>query len=281
MEIFDVEGVFIYTDDIIVVGDTFEQFISRINLVLKRAERFRVRIGLRKCRFTTSKHPNKILGSNFCNKTRSIDEKRVSALIALPAPSTFPEVRSLLGALNYVREWIPNYSNLTAAINELTRGKPKKILWTKDHDALLAQLKSEILNHMALNLPDTDKNIIISTDASDIAVGGVIWQEENPPAPPGTPLEERRVRPVSFYSRLLNDGQQNWATIQKELYAILLILTESSLEGFLLSRHLTIFTDHRNLAYLISAPEKNRIVKRWIPILPEFDFEIVHKQSLG
>ncbi|KAL0251300.1 hypothetical protein GEMRC1_000513 [Eukaryota sp. GEM-RC1] len=129
---------------------------------------------------------------------------------------------------------------------------------------------------MALDLPDTDKNIIISTDASDIAVGGVIWQEENPPAPPGTPLEERRVRPVSFYSRLLNDSQQNWAAIQKELYAILLILTESSLEGFLLSRHLTIFTDHRNLAYLISAPEKNRIVKRWIPIFSEFDFEIVH-----
>ncbi|KAL0231478.1 hypothetical protein GEMRC1_010882 [Eukaryota sp. GEM-RC1] len=276
MEIFDVEGVFIYIDDIIVVGDTFEQFISRINLVLERAERFRVRIGLRKCMFTTSKHPNKILGSNFCSKTRSIDKNRVSALIELPAPSTLPEVRSLLGALNYVREWIPNYSNLTAPINELTRGKPKKILWTKDHDALLAQLKSEIKDHMALNLPDTDKNIIISTDASNIAVGGVIWQEENPPAPPGTPLEERRVRPVSFYSRLLNDSQQNWAAIQKELYAILLILTESSLESFLLSRHFTIFTDHRNLAYLISAPEKNIIVKRWIPILSEFDFEIVH-----
>ncbi|KAL0239454.1 hypothetical protein GEMRC1_009562 [Eukaryota sp. GEM-RC1] len=135
---------------------------------------------------------------------------------------------------------------------------------------------TEIINHMALDLPDTDKNIIISTDASDIAVGGVIWQEENPPAPPGTPLEERRVRPESFYSRLLNDSQQIWAAIQKELYAILLILTESSLESFLLSRHLTIFTDHRNLAYLISAPEKNRIVKRWIPIFSEFDFEIEH-----
>ncbi|KAL0229593.1 hypothetical protein GEMRC1_014210 [Eukaryota sp. GEM-RC1] len=276
MEIFNVEGVFIYIDDIIVVGNTFEEFISRINLVLERAERFRVRIGLKKCRFTTSKHPNKILGSNFCNKTRCIDDKRVSALIELPAPSTLPEVRSLLGALNYVREWIPNYSNLTASINELTHGKPKKIAWTKDHDALLDKIKTEIINHMALDLPDTDKNIIMSTDASDIAVGGVIWQEENPPAPPGTPLEERRVRPVSFYSRLLNDSQQNWAAIQKELYAILLILTESSLEGFLLSRHLTIFTDHRNLAYLISAPEKNRIVKRWIPIFSEFDFEIEH-----
>ncbi|KAL0243133.1 hypothetical protein GEMRC1_005694 [Eukaryota sp. GEM-RC1] len=112
---------------------------------------------------------------------------------------------------------------------------------------------------MALNLLDTDKNIIMSTDTSNIVVGGVIWQEENPPAPPGTPLDDRRVRPVSFCSRLLNESQQNWPAIQKELFTILLILTESSLEGFLLSRHLTIFTDHRNLAYLMSTPEKNRM----------------------
>ncbi|KAL0242507.1 hypothetical protein GEMRC1_005070 [Eukaryota sp. GEM-RC1] len=91
MEIFDVEGVFIYIDDIIVVVDTFEQFISRINLVLERAERFRVRIGLRKCRFTTSKLLNKILDRHFCNKTRSINENRVSALIELPAPSSLQE----------------------------------------------------------------------------------------------------------------------------------------------------------------------------------------------
>ncbi|KAL0244567.1 hypothetical protein GEMRC1_008649 [Eukaryota sp. GEM-RC1] len=101
---------------------------------------------------------------------------------------------------------------------------------------------------MALNLLDTDRNIIMSTDTSNIAVGGVIWQEENPPAPPGTPLDERRVRPST-----------EWAAIQKELFTILLILTESSLEGFLLSRHFTISNDHRNLAYLISTPEKNRI----------------------
>ncbi|KAL0211604.1 hypothetical protein RCL1_005230 [Eukaryota sp. TZLM3-RCL] len=57
---------------------------------------------------------------------------------------------------------------------------------------------------------------------------------------------------------------------------MILILTESTLSGFLLSRKLTIFTDHRNIAFLYSAPEKNRVVKRWIPILAEFSIEIVH-----
>ncbi|KAL0208692.1 hypothetical protein P9112_011279 [Eukaryota sp. TZLM1-RC] len=132
---------------------------------------------------------------------------------------------------------------------------------------------------MPLELPSPDKRILISTDASDIAVGGVIWQEIAPYAPIGTALKDRKVTPISFYSRILTDTQKRWSTLQKELYAILLILTESHLESFLITRHLTIFTDHRNIAFLATAPEKNRIVKRWLPILSEFDFDIVHEKG--
>ncbi|KAL0250940.1 hypothetical protein GEMRC1_000154 [Eukaryota sp. GEM-RC1] len=180
MEIFSCEGVFIYIDDIIVIGNTFEEFLSRIANVLERARRYRVRFGLKKCHFTTSSHKIKILGSDFVNKTRHIDESRVSALKSLPSPKTLPEVRSLIGALNYIRDWIPNFSDLMSPIIKLTRDKPKKIYWTDEHENLLNEIKRLIINNMALDLPDEDKNIIISTDASDIAVGGVIWQEENP-----------------------------------------------------------------------------------------------------
>ncbi|KAL0252144.1 hypothetical protein GEMRC1_001356 [Eukaryota sp. GEM-RC1] len=276
MDIFNIEGVFIYIDNIIIIGNTFEEYMDRLRQVLDCARRFRVRFGLRKCYFVTCNHKIKILGSIFVNKTRCIDESRISALRNLPAPSNLTEVRSLIGALNYIRDFIPNFSDLTAPLVALTRDKPKKILWTTEHDELLESIKGLIINHMALDLPSEEMNIIISTNASNIAVGGVIWQEENPRSPPGTPLKDRKVRPISFYSRLLNNSQQNWAAIQKELYAILLILTESTLEGFLMSRHLTIFTDHRNLAFLITAPENNRIVKRWIPIFSEYSFEIEH-----
>ncbi|KAL0207783.1 hypothetical protein P9112_012411 [Eukaryota sp. TZLM1-RC] len=119
--------------------------------------------------------------------------------------------------------------------------------------------------------------VLISTDASDVAVGGVIWQEIEPYSPAGTPLNKMKVKPLSFYSRLLTETQRKWSTLQKELYAILLILTENCLESYLLTRHLTIFTDHKNIAFLTTAPEKNRIVKRWLPILSEFDFDIVHE----
>ncbi|KAL0212580.1 hypothetical protein RCL1_006206 [Eukaryota sp. TZLM3-RCL] len=136
-----------------------------------------------------------------------------------------------------------------------------------------------IANHIPLTLPDQEGNILISTDASDIAVGGVVWLERPPCAAAGTKLIDRKVLPLSFYSKILSNSQKNWSVFQKELYAILLILTESTLSSFLRSRHLTIFMDHQNIAFLYSAPEKNRIVKRWIPILADFDFDIEHTKG--
>ncbi|KAL0223940.1 hypothetical protein P9112_003330 [Eukaryota sp. TZLM1-RC] len=275
MEIFQIDGVFIYIDDIIIVGTTFEEFYKRLQRVLQCARNRRVNIGLRKCKFVTSKHPIDILGSTFQDKTRFISMKKIEALMRILRPKSLKEVRSLVGSINYIRDWLPGISELITPINELIKGKPR-IKWTNEHDDYFTQIKDLLINYMPLELPAPGKRVLISTDASDVAVGGVIWQEIEPYSPAGSPLK-RKVKPLSFYSRLLTVTQRKWSTLQKELYAILLILTESCLESYLLTRHLTIFTDHKNIAFLATAPERCRLVKRWLPKLSEFDFDIVHE----
>ncbi|KAL0226213.1 hypothetical protein P9112_013537 [Eukaryota sp. TZLM1-RC] len=132
-----------------------------------------------------------------------------------------------------------------------------------------------ITSSLPLALPDSDSNILISTDASEKAITGIIWKELEP-SPPGTCLSKSKVMPISFYSRILSASQQRWSTIQKELFAIVMTLNQPNLSSFLLSRHLTIFCDHKNLSYLFSCPESNRVVLRWIPVLQSFSFECVH-----
>ncbi|KAL0212974.1 hypothetical protein RCL1_006600 [Eukaryota sp. TZLM3-RCL] len=275
-EIFDIPGVFIYIDDVIIASKTFDDYFDKIRTVCERAKSKRVTIGLNKCNFSTCNHPIKILGHVFLNKTRSIDNSRIKAIVDLPAPKNIKEVRSFVGSVNYLRDWLPQISEELAPIINLTKGNPRSISWNSDLEKNFSTIKQMIIEHIPLNLPSKDSKILISTDASDLAVGGVIWQETPPCAPAGTPLKDRKVVPLSFYSRILQESQKNWSTIQKELYAILLILTESPLSSFLLTTHLTIFTDHKNIAFLYSAPEKNRIVKRWIPILADYNFEIIH-----
>ncbi|KAL0223971.1 hypothetical protein P9112_003361 [Eukaryota sp. TZLM1-RC] len=91
------------------------------------------------------------------------------------------------------------------------------------HDGLLQKIKQLIAKHMPLSLPPLENQILISCDASDIAVGGVIWEQNEQVDDPGNPLINRKCRPISFFSRLLTNSQKNWQTNQKELYAILLM----------------------------------------------------------
>ncbi|KAL0231407.1 hypothetical protein GEMRC1_010811 [Eukaryota sp. GEM-RC1] len=282
VEIFQAEGIFIYIDDIIVIGNTFDQFIERIHFVLTQSHSRRVNIGLRKTKVVTDQHEIQVLGTKFMNRKRSIAQSRIDALINLPKPTNVKEVRSLIGSINFIRDWLPGISDLIQPIinfikqDSKSKGPPKSIKWNDSHDALLDQIKHLIASNIPLALPDPDKHILISCDASDLAVGGTVWMEIPPNSPTGTPLRDRKVLPLSFYSKILSPSQQRWSTMQKELYAILLILTESTLSNYLLTRQITVFTDHKNLAYLISAPEKNRIVKRWIPVLSEFHIDVVH-----
>ncbi|KAL0216188.1 hypothetical protein P9112_008372 [Eukaryota sp. TZLM1-RC] len=185
-------------DDIIIIGSTFDKFIERLRRVLDQARCKRVSLGLPKCHFVSFKHPIKILGSVFQNKQRTIDPTRVESLLNLPRPKTIKDVRSLVRSVNFIREWLPQVSELIAPIIKLTKKegnhsnvKPKppaqRLQWTDMHDGLLQKIKQLIAKHMPLSLPPLENQILISCDASDIAIGGVIWEQIEQVDDPGTP----------------------------------------------------------------------------------------------
>ncbi|KAL0223099.1 hypothetical protein P9112_002489 [Eukaryota sp. TZLM1-RC] len=192
-DIFSGDGVFIYIDDIIIVGRTFNEFLGRLRRVLEKARTRRVSLGLPKCHFVSSRHPIKILGSRFQHKTRTIDPTRTESLLNLPRPKTVKDARSLIGSVNFIREWLPQVTKHVAPIIKLTHGKPRRLQWKDTHDYHLAEIKRLIAEHMPLNLPPVDNQVLISCDASDIAVGGVIWEQIEPTKDPGTSLLNRNV----------------------------------------------------------------------------------------
>ncbi|KAL0252193.1 hypothetical protein GEMRC1_001405 [Eukaryota sp. GEM-RC1] len=268
------EDIFIYIDDIIVCSEDFSDLLAKLRKILSKARDKRVRFGLRKCDFITFKSKIEILGCIFQNFQRSISPDRIKAICSLLRPKTLSEVRSFVGSINFIRDWIPNLASVLEPISNLLR-KTNKIIWTAETETCFKEILKLISSNIPLNLPDAKATILISTDASEVGLSGIIWEQIEDCAD-GTPLIERKTRPLCFYSKKFTDSQKNWPTIQKELYAILATLTLSPLSSFLLTKRFTLFCDHKNLSYLISAPEKNRIVTRWIPILANFEFELVH-----
>ena len=105
-----------------------------------------------------------------------------------------------------------------------------------------------------LAYPDFNAPFEIHTDASKLNIGTVISQ---------------KGKPIAFYSRKMNSAQQNFTTTEKELLS--LVATLKGFRNILLGHQITVYTDHKNLAYKSFNTER---VMRWRLILEEFGPEL-------
>lgn len=66
--------------------------------------------------------------------------------------------------------------------------------------------------------------------------------------------------------------QCKWAAIEKEAYAVIRALNKFKL--WLTGTHITVFSDHNPLVYLVNNSTKSQKLMRWSLALQSFDIEI-------
>jgi len=82
---------------------------------------------------------------------------------------------------------------------------------------------------------------------------------------------------VSFASRTLNDTEQNYSTVEKEMLAI--IEEIKYFRPYLFGKKFKIVTDHRPLIWLLNFKEPGSKLVLWRFKLLEYEFEIVYKKG--
>ena len=115
-----------------------------------------------------------------------------------------------------------------------------------------------------LQYPAFTKPFVLTTDASGFAVGAILSQ--------GTIGQDK---PISFASRTLNQAEQNYSTVEKELTAI--VWACRYFRPYLLGKHFTIVTDHKPLKWMFSVKDPSSRLLRWRLLLEEYDYTIVYK----
>ena len=110
--------------------------------------------------------------------------------------------RGLAGFLqlcSYYRELIPNFAHISDPLYKVSRSETFQ--WTPDLEKSFEDLKSALLQPRIVRLPDPDRDFILKTDGSTIAVGAVLKQKFE-----DTQLEHS----VRFFSRTLTGSERNY-----------------------------------------------------------------------
>ena len=166
-------------------------------------------------------------------------KKKIEAILKLQPPTSIREVRSFIGAINFYRDMFPRRAHLLASLTQLTGKGNSPFIWTTTHQQAFDSLKSLIVRDCMTHYPDHNLPFDIYTDASDLQLGAVIMQNN---------------RPVAYFSRKLNPGQQKYSTLEKELLSI--FETFKEFQSMLLGANITVYTDHRNLTFPSSVNQR-------------------------
>ena len=130
----------------------------------------------------------------------------------------------------------------------------------------LSTLRTALNSEPIRQNPDISKPFNLTTNASRHAIGGVLSQG---------PI--RKNLPIAYASRLLNRGELNLSTIEKEYLAILYCVMH--FRPYLYGQKFNIITDHKSLVWMNSIKDPSSRIWEWKLKLSDFEYEIQYKQS--
>lgn len=274
------KDVICFIDDIAICGPTVEELseslmkehLDKVHQVLQLLTQAGLKINPAKLKIAVE--DCEFLGYRITPEGKTIIRGQVDALTHYPRPTTQKKMESFLGLVNYYRQLIVGFAELTAPLYDL-------VLKAKEHPQHQLEWNSQTIsyyNHIIRVLtsspvlqPFNEKQITtIHTDASTESWGGVLQNTD----------ANGVTRMVLCYSGKFHGSERHYTIYEKELFSIYLTLNaiQSLLVGY--KDILYIYCDNKALVTVLDKPlENSHFVNRtykWLNYIRSFNYMIIH-----
>ncbi|MCG7876305.1 MAG: RNA-directed DNA polymerase, partial [Candidatus Thiodiazotropha endolucinida] len=196
----------IYLDDIIVTGKTFEDMVNNLDQVFNRLSDANLKLKPRKCRLFAREV--EFLGHIISEQGIKTDPKKTEVVTTWPRPKNVHQVRAFVGFCSYYRRFIEKFAEVAKPLHKLTE-KNQPFYWSGECEDAFEKLKKKMTESPVLAHPDFTKPFILDTDASDIAIGGVLSQKI-----------DGQERVIAYASRTLTKRERRYCVTRKEMLAL-------------------------------------------------------------
>lgn len=253
----------VYLDDIVLYGATLVSHNEKLKEVFDRLREHNLKLQPDKCEFL--RREANYLGHVISEDGVRPDPKKIEAVESFPTPTTTKTLKGFLGLAGYYRRFLPDFSKIAKPLYELLK-KDRQYEWLNEQEDAFQQLKNLLITEPVLQYPDFTKPFILTTDASDHALGAVLSQ--------GTVGKDL---PLAYASRTLNKAESRYSTIERELLAI--VWATKYFRPYLYGRCFTIYTDHKPLTWIFNVKDPSSRLMRWRLKLEEYDYKVVYKKG--
>ena len=265
-------------DNFLVLADDYQDAYNKLKLVLEKCREVGIVLKLKKSFIGVEEAT--FFGYHVTHGSWEMSGARKDAISVMSFPRSIKEMQSFLGAALFFHNHIPDYSAWTARLYEMTHidfvWDPGQ--WTYDYEGQFERFKAALREAAKLHFPDYSLPWVLRVDASEFAVGAVLFQEcPREQLPTSLEVLTNTVdtvshQPIAFSSKRFSNPATKWDAYKREAYAI--FHGVFAFAYYLRGKSFLVETDHRNLQWIEAS--HSPIVVRWRTLLQNFSFLIRH-----
>jgi hypothetical protein len=196
--------------------------------------------------------------------------QKINKVIDLPKLMIARDLKQFLGLVNYFHKHLRDVASIAKPLHQMItpykKNSVKPLVWTYESDKAYDNLMEQMRNLPKLYYLIDKAPIFLYTDASQVGLGGYLYQMVN-----------NDERPISFVSKAFTGAEVRWHTVEKESYAIHYCLQQ--LKHIIGNKPFTLRTDHRNLTFIKEGGSPK--VLSWRLAITPFDFVIEYVPGIN
>lgn len=253
-----------HMDDLIVYSKTVSEHLEHLNLMLEGLSRHGLKLSPRKAKFCKNRvvYMGHVITTSEGGPQISAMKSKCEAIRRLKIPSNSKEVRTFIGAVTYLSEYIPNLQLFLHPLHKISN-KRSTFVWSKECQENYDRIKSLLCQPPVLTMPRKDGVFILYSDTSRIATGATLCQ-----------VIEGQERVVGYHSKLLPGAAVNYTVSELEYKG--LVLNVKAFRNILCSVSFHVIVDHKSLVEIQKSKRElpTQRFKRLSEQLSDYSFDI-------
>jgi hypothetical protein len=256
-------SVVVYLDDVTVYSKNKDDHLTHLRVVLLRCRKYDISLNPKKSIFAVEQ--GKLLGFIVSSDEMIIDPERTQVITKLPPPTSKKSMQSFLGQINFVRRFVPSFSEMVRPLQNLIK-KDTQYHWGPTENQYFNAIKKAIIDASSLMSPDFSQDFTLYTFASDRSYAAVLTQKNS----------KNNEVPIAFMSSSFKGAEINYPVVDRQAYVVFKAVKH--FWSYLLKSRTKVIVPYPAVRNLLVQKELGEKRANWVTSLQEYDLEITPAQ---